>query len=149
MTDSNNAVGSSMEAPSIMAHVSIGSDQFEKSVVFYDKVLETIGARRIVEPHNGAVAWGKQYPEFWVQKPYNGRKAEIANGVHFAFLAMSPDMVDNFYAAAIAAGAVDDGKPGPRIEYSQAYYGCFVRDLDGHKIEAMYWDFSKAPVTAA
>lgn len=104
-----------MEAPSIMAHVSIGSNQYEKAVAFYDKVLPTIGARKILEPTDGAAAWGKQYPEFWVQKPYDGEKAEVANGVHFAFLAVSKEMVDNFYATAIAEGAVDDGKPGPRI----------------------------------
>ena len=39
-----------------------------------------------------------------------------------------------------AAGARDEGQPGPRPEYGEPYYGCFVRDLDGHKIEATYWD---------
>ena len=47
--------------------------------------------------------------------------------------------VDAFYAAALAAGAQDDGAPGPRSHYGKEYYGCFVRDLDGHKIEAMAW----------
>jgi predicted lactoylglutathione lyase len=27
-----------------------------------------------------------------------------------------------------------------RPDYSEPYYGCFVRDLDGHKIEAVYCD---------
>ncbi len=48
--------------------------------------------------------------------------------------------MDAFHRAAIAAGAVDEGAPGPRPEYGEPYYGCFVRDLDGHKIEAAYWD---------
>jgi lactoylglutathione lyase len=48
--------------------------------------------------------------------------------------------VDAFYAAAIAAGATDDGAPGGRPHYGPEYYGCFVRDLDGHKIEAMAWN---------
>ena len=39
----------------------------------------------------------------------------------------------------IAAGATDDGAPGGRPHYGPEYYGCFVRDLDGHKIEAMAW----------
>src|SRR5690606_37499382 len=42
--------------------------------------------------------------------------------------------------AALSAGATDEGAPGPREEYGAPYYGCFVRDLDGHKIEAAYWD---------
>ena len=33
----------------------------------------------------------------------------------------------------------DDGAPGPRPHYGPQYWGCFVRDLDGHKIEAMAW----------
>ena len=36
-------------------------------------------------------------------------------------------------------GAKDDGAPGKRPHYGEQYYGCFVRDLDGHKIEAMAW----------
>ncbi|MDC6652515.1 hypothetical protein N4Q54_26085, partial [Leclercia adecarboxylata] len=50
--------------------------------------------------------------------------------------------VDAFHRAAIAAGGVDEGAPGPRPEYGEPYYGCFARDLDGHKIEASYWDMA-------
>lgn len=136
-----------VEIPSILGHVSIGTNQFEKAVAFYDRVLATIGAKRIIEIDGFAIAWGKQFPEFWVQKPHDGQVAETANGIHFAFLATSKQMVDDFYSAGIANGARDDGKPGPRVEYSEAYYGCFMRDLEGHKIEAMYWDEATAPVT--
>ncbi len=45
-----------------------------------------------------------------------------------------------FYDAAIAAGASDDGAPGPRPLYGEPYNGCFVRNSDGHKIEAAFWD---------
>ena len=90
--------------------------------------------------HPGAVAWGKIYPEFWVQTPINGEPASLGNGTHIGFWADSQDAVRAFYDAAIAAGATDDGAPGPRPEYGEPYYGCFVRDLDGHKIEASYWD---------
>ena len=45
-----------------------------------------------------------------------------------------------FYDAALAAGASDDGPPGPRPLYGDPYYGAFVLDLDGHKIEAAYWN---------
>ena len=41
------------------------------------------------------------------------------------------------HAAALAQGAHCDGPPGPRPHYGAEYYACFVRDLDGHKIEAM------------
>ena len=84
------------------------------------------------------------FPEFWVQTPFDGGRAGTANGVHFAFFATSKTQVDAFYEAALAAGASGDGAPGPREEYGAPYYGCFVRDLDGHKIEAAFWDESLA-----
>ena len=135
--------------PSIMAHVSIGTNRFDEAAAFYDKVLATLGAKRIVDLPGHAIAWGRQFPEFFLQIPYNQEAAETANGIHFAFLADSQEMVREFYQAGLAAGATCDGEPGPRPDYSEAYYGCFMRDLEGHKIEAMHWDFSKAPVTAA
>jgi len=49
-----------------------------------------------------------------------------------------------FFDAALAAGAKDDGKPGPRPDYGKPYYGCFCRDLDGNKIEATFWDTTQA-----
>jgi catechol 2,3-dioxygenase-like lactoylglutathione lyase family enzyme len=131
------------DIPSILSHVSVGTNDFDRALAFYDRVLPTIGARRIMA-HPGAVAFGKLFPEFWVQKPFNGRKATKGNGQHIGFLATSKAQVDAFHAEAIAAGAKDDGKPGPRQDYGAPYYGCFVRDLDGHKIEAAFWDMALA-----
>jgi predicted lactoylglutathione lyase len=54
-----------------------------------------------------------------------------------AFLAQSRKTVDEFYAAAIAAGGKDNGKPGIRPHYHENYYGAFVFDPDGNNIEAV------------
>ncbi|WP_430685465.1 VOC family protein [Leptolyngbya sp. AN02str] len=127
------------ESPSIISHISLGTNNFDRAVAFYDRVLPTLGCKRMME-HPGAVAYGKQYPEFWVQTPFDGQTATVGNGTHIAFMAATKEEVHAFYEAAIAAGGVDDGAPGPRPAYGEPYYGCFVRDLDGHKIEASYWD---------
>lgn len=124
---------------SILSHVSIGTNNFAAALAFYEGVLATLGCR-IVMQHPGAVAFGKDYPEFWVQTPYNGKPATTGNGVHIGFLASSPDAVRAFFSAALAAGGTEDGEPGPRHEYGEPYFGCFVRDLDGNKIEAAFWD---------
>ncbi|MBB6093151.1 catechol 2,3-dioxygenase-like lactoylglutathione lyase family enzyme [Povalibacter uvarum] len=129
------------ENPSILSHVSIGTNNFDRARDFYDRVLPTLGCKRVME-HPGAVAYGKLYPEFWVQTPIDGKAAAVGNGTHFGFVAPSKEAVHAFYDAAIAAGARGDGAPGPREEYGAPYYGCFLRDLDGHKIEAAFWDFS-------
>ena len=133
-----------MENPSIMNHVSLAVSKGEVSLPFYDKVLATIGATRLMD-HPGAVAYGKMFPEFWVHTvPFDGGKAETANGVHFAFFATSKEQVQAFYDTALAEGGTCDGPPGPRPDYGAPYYGCFVRDPDGHKIEAAMWDESLA-----
>jgi catechol 2,3-dioxygenase-like lactoylglutathione lyase family enzyme len=132
------------ENPSILSHISVGTNDFERAVAFYDKVLPTLGCKRIME-HPGAVAYGREYPEFWVQTPIDGRPASVGNGTHFGFFAPSKEAVLAFFEAALDAGAQGDGAPGPRPEYGDPYYGCFVRDLDGHKIEAAFWDMSQDP----
>ncbi len=129
--------------PSLMSHVSVGTARYDDALRFYDAVLATLGARRMME-HPGAAAYGKQFPEFWVQTPIDGRPAGVGNGTHIGFLAENRAQVDAFYKAALAAGATEDGAPGPRPHYGAPYYGCFVRDLDGHKIEAAFWDESLA-----
>lgn len=42
-----------------------------------------------------------------------------------------------FYTAALAAGARDNGKPGPRPEYTEGYYACFILDPDDDNLDAM------------
>jgi catechol 2,3-dioxygenase-like lactoylglutathione lyase family enzyme len=128
--------------PSIVSHVSLGTNDVAKATAFYDAVLTPLGVRRLMEHEGAVVAYGRAFPEFWVGLAHDGKPATVGNGTHIGFLATSKEQVQAFYDAAIAAGAKDDGKPGPRPEYGAPYYGCFVRDLDGHKIEAAYWDAS-------
>ncbi len=135
-----------MDNPNILSHVSIGTNKFDAAQKFYDAVMAAIGAKRVFE-FPGAIAYGKEFPEFWLQEPADGGTAETANGVHFGFVADSKEAVHAFYDAAVAAGASGDGEPGPRPHYGEPYYGCFVRDLDGHKIEATYWDAELAAKT--
>lgn len=42
-----------------------------------------------------------------------------------------------FHSVAVANGGSDEGPPGIRDDYNANYYGAFVRDLDGNKIEAV------------
>ena len=130
------------DSPSIISHVSVGTNDFERAAAFYDEVLTTLGCRRVME-HPGAVAYGKAFPEFWVQTPIDGNPSSVGNGTHIGFIAPDLASVDAFHRAALNAGAADDGPPGPREEYGAPSYGCFVRDPDGHKVEAAYWDTKK------
>ena len=136
------------ENPSIVSHVSFGSNALTEAIAFYDAVMPTLGIRQVLNIDGVGAAYGKKYPEFWIQRPHDGQSASVGNGTHLGFIADSEQQVHAFHEAALAAGAADDGAPGPRPEYGEPYYGCFVRDLDGNKIEASFWDFSKPQPTA-
>ncbi|MEM6662657.1 MAG: VOC family protein [Pseudomonadota bacterium] len=128
-----------MENPSVISHISIGTNDLDRAAAFYDAVLATVGARRMIE-HAEAIAWGKAFPEFWVNTPYDDEPSTVGNGTHVAFSARSREEVDAFHAAALAHGGTDNGSPGGRPEYGAPFYGCFALDPDGHKIEATFWD---------
>lgn len=132
------------DVPTIINHLSLGTNDFESACTFYDGVLATLGARRVLE-HPGVVAYGRAFPEFWVHAPYDGKPATVGNGAHVAFFATSKAQVQAFHAKALELGGRDDGPPGPRPDYGDPYYGCFIRDPDGHKIEATFWDAPPPP----
>jgi catechol 2,3-dioxygenase-like lactoylglutathione lyase family enzyme len=125
---------------SILSHVSLGTNDLQRSSAFYDRALAPLGIRRVVTIAGDAIAYGKQHPEFWIAIPHNDQLATVGNGVHVGFIANSKEEVHAFHQAALVAGGVDDGAPGPRPMSGDAYYGCFIVDLDGHKIEASFWD---------
>ena len=131
------------ENPSCISHVSLGTNDFARAKTFYARVLATIGCKVIME-HPGAVAFGKVYPEFWIAAPFDGKLATVGNGVHVGFMAASRTEVEAFFTEAIAAGGAPDGDPGHRHEYGEPYFGCFVKDPDGNKIEATFWDMELA-----
>lgn len=92
----------------------------------------------------GELERARAFPEFWLQQPLDGQRASVGNGTHVAFLATSIEQVHAFHAAAIAAGGTDAGAAGPRPESTAACHGAFVRDPDGRKIEATWFDPSLA-----
>ncbi len=125
----------------MLDHVSIGVTNVKRSKTFYDAVLAPLGMSPVMPVEiNGqlvGVGYGKPgKPSFWIQMPINGQPASMGNGVHIAFRSDARAGVDAFYLAALEQGGIDDGKPGLRSEYHPDYYGAFVRDPDGNKIEA-------------
>jgi catechol 2,3-dioxygenase-like lactoylglutathione lyase family enzyme len=124
----------------VLDHIGINVSDYEKAKTFYVKALAPLGIDLVME-------WGKASgfgrngkPELWIgegatrfQKPEH---LKIITPVHVCLTARSRAEVDAFHAAALAAGARDNGAPGLRPEYHANYYGAFVIDSDGHNIEA-------------
>ena len=119
-------------------HVSIPVADLATSAAFYDAVLATLGLRRRKE-RDGAIGWGPDDvlpPVFWILARGDGH-ATAGRGLHFGMRARDRDEVDRFYATALRHGGRDAGPPGERPHYTAGFYGCFVLDPDGFKIEAV------------
>ena len=119
-------------------HIGLTVSDFDKSRSFYVASLAPLGVKVMMEltremtggqAHAG---FGIGHPSFWI-----GEGKNRVTGVHVAFSATDRTTVDAFYAAAMAAGGTDNGKPGLRPHYHENYYGAFVLDLDGNNIEAV------------
>lgn len=121
----------------MFSHVTIGSTDPNKASEFYDEVLGALGIKVFIK-HEGAVAYGDAAgPKTFILKPFNGAPPAPGNGSHLAYLAKTRDQVDAFYAAAIRLGGTDEGAPGLRLQYHPNYYGAYVRDPEGNKLQAV------------
>ncbi|HTU09250.1 MAG TPA: VOC family protein [Allosphingosinicella sp.] len=73
-----------------------------------------------------------------LEKPIDAGPAGVGPGrPHIAFQAETRAMVDDFHAKALAYGGTDASPPGLRPDYDPHYFGAFVRDPDGNKVEAV------------
>ncbi len=124
-------------------HCSFSVKNYQESLNFYDDVLGTLGYARImtldIPEHDVMTAgYGSGYkPFFWIG-PMGKADEEIgrARGMHIAFLAPTIQSIHEWYAKGLALGAQDNGAPGPRPEYHPGYYGAFLVDPNGWRIEA-------------
>ena len=117
-------------------HLSVGSNDISRAESFYTPLFAVIGWR-LISGNDESLDYGTSTVQFSVETPSDGEAAAPGNGVHIAFAAVSRAEVDRFYETALANGGTDAGPPGIRAEYDRHYYGAFVRDPDGNKIEAV------------
>ncbi len=116
-------------------HISIGVGDLAGAGRFYDKILGVLGYAKLVE-RDTTIGFGKRYPEFWLNHRL-GFSQGTGHGSHIALRVEAPELVDEFWRTACAAGAENFGPPGKRPHYSDNYYGAFISDGDGHVIEAV------------
>ncbi len=116
-------------------HLTITARDYEISRMFYQTTLAALNMKPLYTIENQVTGYGIDRPRFWIGAA--DEKHLASANVHIAFACDNRGLVDAFYAAAIAAGATDNGAPGLRPEYHENYYGAFVIDPDGHNIEAV------------
>ncbi|MEP6634492.1 MAG: VOC family protein [Luteimonas sp.] len=119
-------------------HIGIPVTNFRAAIGFYSAAFAPLGYSLLMEvtpeqseDNTRSAGFGKDgKPSFWIAE--SDRQART----HVAVLAPNRAAVHDFYEAALAAGATDNGAPGLR-KYHPNYYGAFVLDADGHNIEAV------------
>jgi len=115
-------------------HVKFGVSNYELSKEFFRKALAPLGIKVGAE---GPPEYGVELCSGAEASLCLFQTIETPARIHIAFSASSRGRVDEFYKAAIAAGAKDNGAPGLRPKYHENYYAAFVIGPDGHNLEAV------------
>ena len=126
----------------MLDHIFINVSDINRSIAFYEQALKPLGINYVLDYD------GKQGPPGHPDlKGFgcNGRvffwlKLGSVNpqGTHIGFVAKSEHEVQDFYNAALVAGAHDNGAPAARLHYDPRYYAANVFDPDGYSLEAVY-----------
>jgi catechol 2,3-dioxygenase-like lactoylglutathione lyase family enzyme len=117
-------------------HVSIAVRDLAASAALYERVLGPLGYSRIVD-RPATVGFGKRYAEFWLNARPALSPVEADTGTHICLRARDEAAVSAFFQAAMDAGCRSAGDPGQRQGHATGYFGAFILDPDGNKIEAM------------
>ena len=118
----------------MLDHVALNVADYERSRAFYVQALAPLGIGIVMEmPQAKGIGLGEDgKPYLWITE-----RGVPCTSAHVALTAPDTGAVDAFYEAAIAAGGVDNGPPGPRPHYHEGYYAAFVLDPDGNNVEAV------------
>jgi catechol 2,3-dioxygenase-like lactoylglutathione lyase family enzyme len=126
----------------MLDHVFITVSDIDRSIAFYEAALAPLGIAHAVDYD------GKDGPEGHPDLKGFGRDGRVffwlrsgdadARAAHVGFVADSQDQVDAAHAAAIAAGATDNGPPAARLYYDPRYYAANVLDPDGYSLEFVF-----------
>lgn len=120
----------------MIAHTTLPVSDYRRAKDFYGKALAPLGYKSNMEFGESAGFNDGKNTDFWISRD------DSVAPTHLAFEARGEAEVKAFHAAAIAAGATDNGGPGYR-DYWPGYYAAFVHDADGHNIEAVWYDYSR------
>ncbi len=127
----------------MISYVTVGADDLVAAKRFYCAFLPALnyGLEEGSEGLSFALpvesAQSLAQPEFYVKPTFDGQPASAGNGAMIAFEADNQQQVRRLYAAALAAGGLDEGAPGFRDAYGPRFYVCYLRDPQGNKI-ALY-----------
>jgi catechol 2,3-dioxygenase-like lactoylglutathione lyase family enzyme len=122
----------------MLDHAGLQAADVDASVAFYTSTFAAIGLREVMRyPVGDSFAVGFSgpdgFPDFWISPAFNDEKREL----HIALSAPDRAAVDAVHAAALASGTEVLHAPREWPEYHPGYYAVFLRDPDGHNVEAV------------
>jgi catechol 2,3-dioxygenase-like lactoylglutathione lyase family enzyme len=123
----------------MFTHVTLGADDVEASRAFYDAALGALGLGPGQADPKGRYWYRTDRGAFAIGKPIDGEVASCANGGTIGFHAKTPEMVQAFHDAGVAAGgrSIED-PPGPRQGPFGPLVLAYLRDPSGNKICALH-----------
>jgi catechol 2,3-dioxygenase-like lactoylglutathione lyase family enzyme len=113
-------------------HISCAVRDLKAARRFYGAALGAIGMKINMDVSSAFGMGSRDEKVFWL-----ARDKDASGSGHYAFRVEHREEVDAFYDAAISAGGIDNGKPGPRPDYGANYYAAFVKDKEGNNIEVV------------
>jgi catechol 2,3-dioxygenase-like lactoylglutathione lyase family enzyme len=123
----------------VIDHISVAVSDLTRSGAFYEGVLAPLGLAKLVDRAPATIGFGKKYPEFWLNVRDGLAPQPESTGIHICIRAPSEAAVREFHAAALARNGKTAGDPGPRQAAFTTYFGAFIFDPDGNKIEAVHF----------
>ncbi len=115
----------------MFSHVMVGSNDLDRSKGFYDALFGKEGRR----DDKGRLSYGRKGAVFMVTSPIDGEAACHANGGTIGFAFDSPEEVDAWHQAGVAAGGTSiEDPPGFRANAFGKLYLAYLRDPDGNKL---------------
>lgn len=123
--------------PHLLDHVSITVGDLDRAGEFYDAAFGALGFERQWRREDRIRYGERGEPGESFVSIVAAPGAAAGGARHWAFRAPDRASVDAFHAAGLEAGGADDGPPGPRPAYHDAYYAAFLRDPDGNRVEAV------------
>lgn len=115
----------------MLGYCTIGVSDMDRALQYYDALLGELGARQLMGMDRIKMyGTAPDAPMLAVCIPYNEEPHNPGNGNMVAIPGGSREGVDRLYAKALELGGTDEGPPGERMP---AFYGAYVRDLDGNK----------------
>lgn len=127
----------------MLDHITLHVHDTTRSIAFYTQALAPLGY--IIKAHHEPTIGlgaddGTPHSDFYISPTEptddNTENQQPTPTTHIAFLAPNQEAVRAFHRAALAAGGLDNGAPGPR-PYHDGYYSAFVLDPDGNNVEAV------------